>query len=397
MGEHRNRPKPPICRSSCCPSPTSRAIRRRIYLVDALTDELTTSLARIPGSFVIARNTAYTYKGKPVDAKAIGKDLGVRYVLEGSVQPSSAQVRVNAQLIEADSGAHLWAEQFDAPRADLLQTQDDIVAHLTRALEIQLPQAEATRAKRTHSENPDAEDLALRCWGTAWKNGFLGKEAEAGYPLCEQALAIDPNNVHALAVLSIKYYLPILCCGLKGDLKKAEELQLRALAADPSFTGAHDVRAWVLVMQQRHGEAVVEEERVIALDPSNVDALVGLAFGHQFLGEFEKSNEILQRAIRLSPGDPLLNAWHGGKSMNYFALKQYNPAIDSARQAITIDPNNIPYAHADLIAALELTGREGEAREALQRYLAPPVKGPQTIPAWKAFKAARTNEHSDPR
>ena len=133
------------------------------YLVDALTDELTTSLARIPGAFVIARNTAMTFKGKPVDAKAIGKDLGVRYVLEGSVQPSGDRMRVNAQLIDAGSGAHLWAEQFDTPRADLLQTQDAIVTHLVHNLDFQLPQAEAARLKRTPAANRDAEDLALQC------------------------------------------------------------------------------------------------------------------------------------------------------------------------------------------------------------------------------------------
>ena len=133
------------------------------YLVDALTDELTTSLARLRDSFVIARNTAMTYKGKPIDAKAIGKDLGVRYVLEGSVQPSGDRMRVNAQLIDAGSGAHLWAEQFDTPRADLLQTQDAIVTHLARAMDLQLVRAEGARVKRTPAANPDAEDLALQC------------------------------------------------------------------------------------------------------------------------------------------------------------------------------------------------------------------------------------------
>ena len=133
------------------------------YLVDALTDELTTSLARIRDSFVIARNTAMTFKGKPVDAKAIGKDLGVRYVLEGSVQPSGDRMRVNAQLIDAGSGAHLWAEQFDTPRADLLQTQDAIVAHLAHAIDFQLIEAEGARVKRTPAANRDAEDLALQC------------------------------------------------------------------------------------------------------------------------------------------------------------------------------------------------------------------------------------------
>ena len=176
------------------------------YLVDALTDELTTSLARIRDTFVIARNTAMTFKGKPVDAKAIGKDLGVRYVLEGSVQPSGDRMRVNAQLIDAGSGAHLWAEQFDTPRADLLQTQDAIVTHLARAIDFQLTQAEAARLKRTPAANRDAEDLALQCTAGQWKAGGIGKEADAAYALCEQALAIDPNNVRALMGLGDKFF-----------------------------------------------------------------------------------------------------------------------------------------------------------------------------------------------
>ena len=207
------------------------------YLADALTDELTTGLARIRNSFVIARNTAFTYKGKPVDAKAIGKDLGVRYVLEGSVQPSGNQVRVNAQLIDADSGAHLWAEQFDTPRADLLQTQDEIVTRLARAMDLQLPEVEAARLKRTPAANPDAEDLALQCQSAVQKGGYIGKEADAGFRLCEQALAIDPNNALALAFLSAKFYLPVafgLSADPKADLKRADELIADALALDPN-------------------------------------------------------------------------------------------------------------------------------------------------------------------
>jgi adenylate cyclase len=145
------------------------------YLVDALTDALTTSLARFHDSFVIARNTAFTYKGKSVDAKAIGRDLGVRYVLEGSVQPSGDRMRVNAQLVDADSGAHLWAEQFDTPRAGLLQTQDAIVAHLAHTLDLQLQQAYAAGVKRRPAANRSAEDLALQCSEGQWKAGSIGK------------------------------------------------------------------------------------------------------------------------------------------------------------------------------------------------------------------------------
>ena len=123
-------------------------------------------------TFVIARNTAMTFKGKPIDAKAIGRDLGVRYVLEGSVQPSGDRMRINAQLIDAGSGAHLWAEQFDTPRADLLQTQDAIIAHLANTLDLQLQQAYVAGVKRTPAANRDAEDLALQCSEGAWKAGI---------------------------------------------------------------------------------------------------------------------------------------------------------------------------------------------------------------------------------
>jgi TolB-like protein len=238
------------------------------YLADALTDELTTSLAGITGNFVIARNTAFTYKGKPVDAKAIGKELGVRYVLEGSVQPAGAQIRVNAQLIDADSGAHLWAEQFDTARADLLQTQDEIVTHLARALYLQLPQVEAARLKRTPTANPDAEDLALQCEGALLKGGYIGKEADAAYPLCERALAIDPNNDRALGFLSVKYYLPVgmgESADPKADLERADELASRALALNPN-DHHHTVKALVLMNQARYEESIVEFERALGLN-----------------------------------------------------------------------------------------------------------------------------------
>ena len=194
------------------------------YLADALTDELTTALARIRDSFVIARNTAMTFKGKPIDAKAIGKDLGVRYVLEGSVQQSGDRMRVNAQLIDAGSGAHLWAEQFDTPRADLLQTQDAIVAHLAEHVNFQLIYAEGARVKRTPAANRDAEDLALQCSAGRMKAGRIGKEADAAYALCEQALAIDPNNVRALATLAVQ----VPHAGVAWRLQRRPQSRLRA-------------------------------------------------------------------------------------------------------------------------------------------------------------------------
>jgi adenylate cyclase len=266
------------------------------YLADALTDELTTALARIRDSFVIARNTAFTYKGKPVDAKAIGKDLGVRYVLEGSVQPSGDQVRVNAQLIDADSGAHLWADQYDATHADLLQMQDEIVAHLGRGMDIQLPAAEAARLKRTPAANLDAEDLALRCEAGVQKSGA---NADESYRLCEQALKVDPDNVRALTWFSANIYYRGeggLSPDLKVDLEQADQLVSKALALDPNYARAYALTGSIRQRQKgRLNESIAEYERALALDPALMAALGGLGWDYFYLGQFEKSLEYLTR------------------------------------------------------------------------------------------------------
>jgi adenylate cyclase len=369
------------------------------YLADALTDELTTALARIRDSFVIARNTAFTYKGKPVDAKAIGKDLGVRYVLEGSVQPSGNRVRVNAQLIDADSGAHVWADQFDTPRADLLQMQDEIVTLLAHAMDIQLPEAEAARLKRAPTANPDAEDLALQCDAAVQKGGFLGKEADAGYSLCERALAADPNNVRALSFLAVKFLMPLVVgrsVDPKADLKRADELVSAALALDPNDASAHVRKATILMVRGRADESIAESERALALDPAIVLAYGLLGEDYRLLGQFEKSLEYFDRAIRLSPHDPSLVYWYQLKAGDHFALRQYEQAIESARRAIAINPNGTPWPHYQLIAALAMGGHEAEAHEALQSYLASVPTGPKTIAAWKAAEAIAT-PLSDPR
>jgi adenylate cyclase len=369
------------------------------YLVDALTDGLTTSLTRLRDSFVIAANTAMTFKGKPIDVKAIGKDLGVRYVLEGSVQPSGDRTRVNAQLIDAGNGAHLWAEQFDTPRADLLQTQDAIVAHLAHAMDFQLQQAYVAGVKRTPAANRDAEDLALQCSEGQWKAGSIGTEADAAYALCEQALAIDPNNVRALMALGVKFWVRAILNvsgDPKGDLARADQLASKALTLDPDWTWTHEVKGSVIRAQGRPEEAVPEQERALALDPSNVNAVAELGFDYANLGEFDKALEYLDKAILASPHDRALRWWYGANAEANFALKRYDQAIESARRAIAINPDYNAFSHAILVAALAMTGHDAEAREALQRYLALPSAGPlKTITAWKNHFI--NERHVDPR
>jgi adenylate cyclase len=359
------------------------------YLADALADELTTDLARLPDTFVIARNTAFTYKGKSVDAKAIGKDLGVRYVLEGSVQPSGDRVRVNAQLIDAGSGAHLWADQFDAARAGLLDTQDEIVTRLARALDIQLTEVEAARLKRTPAANPTAEDLALRCVAAVNQGRYYGKEAEAGYGLGEEALALDPNNVRALTCLSGKVLDTL------NDIERADAMVSKALALDPNYADAHGAKAWILWRQRRLDEAIVEDERALALNPALLDAYVNMGLVYRTLGRFEESLGFFDKAIRRSPNDPHVQVSYAIKAGDHIALKQYDQAVESARRAIAISPN-FALAHWYLITALVQTDQDSQAHEALRRYLALPGV-PATAAALKQGTAKYVNERDDPR
>ena len=293
------------------------------------------------------------------------------------------------------SGAHLWAEQFDTPRADLLQTQDTIVRHLVRAIELQLTEAEAARLKQEPAANRDAEDLALQCAAGQWKAGSIGKEADQAYALCEQALAIDPNNVRALTSLGVKFFYLAGGGGSgdpKGDLERADELESKALALDPDSTWPHQIRGAILRFQARYPEAVAEHERALALDPSNVGAAGDLGFDYMMNGHFDKSLEYFDKAILGSPHDPLLISWYGGKAAANFGLKNYDQAIEMARQAIAINPNYgwVAYIHAILVAALALTDHDAEAREALKRYLALPSTGPlKTIAACKAYYSAQ--------
>jgi adenylate cyclase len=178
------------------------------YFADGITEDLTTDLSRISGSFVIARNTAFTYKGKAVDAKQIGRELGVRYVLEGSIRRSGQQGRVNAQLVNSETGAHLWAERFDCAASDLLQVQDAITLRIASELRAELVEAESRRAMREHPNNPNAIDLAMQARALLNKPPSPEQNAKIRQ-LCEQALVIEPKNVDALVCLAASYFVGV--------------------------------------------------------------------------------------------------------------------------------------------------------------------------------------------
>ena len=278
------------------------------YLGDVLTEELTTSLSRLPDSFVVSRTTAFAYRGKAEDVKDIGKELGVRYVLEGSARKSGARVRVSAQLIDAGTGAHLWADQFDADQGEMLDMQDEIVTRLARALQVQLAAVEASRVKRAHPENPDAEELAMQCEAGYIRWGVTVNIAQPAFALCERALEMDGSNVRALAILGVRSQAraaTLLSDEPKAELRRADEFTARALALDSNYYMAHYARAYFLAYQ-RPDEAIAEAERALALNPSFLPTYVALWAANWTAGRPEKAIAYAETALRLSPRDPLV-------------------------------------------------------------------------------------------
>ncbi len=339
------------------------------YLADVITEGLTTGLSRISETFVIARSTAFTYKGKSADARQVGKDLGVRYVLEGSEQHSGNQVRVNAQLIDAETGAHLWADQFDADRTDLLQMQDEIVTRLARAMEIQLVAVDAARVTRTRPGNLDAEDLALRCEAGVYNFPPGSAEYAAAFDLCDRALHIDNGNVFALTGMTLRYIFPVVEAQSRdpqADIRRADELVSRALAIDPNYYFARFAKAYVLMAQGRTQEAVVEGERSLALNPSFIDAYNALCVANNFLGRPDRALELADKAIRLSPRDPHLRVLYHMKGWAFFMKRQDDQAIEWLWRA----EGGTVFTELILAAALALTGQQADAHATLKRYLA---------------------------
>jgi adenylate cyclase len=357
-------------------------------LADAISENLTTGVSRyFP---VIARNTAFTYKGKNIDAKEIGKDLGVRYVLEGSVQRNQNRVRVNAQLIDAHSRAQLWADQFDTTRADLLQMQDEIVVRIASTVRFELVKAEAK--KSAIATEPDVLDLLTRCVVSVLdKAGLFGKEAAAA---CERALDADPNNVTALSMSSIGYTMPILLgrsTDPGADLKRADELASRAIAVGANNSLGHVAKGNVLRVERRFDDAIAEFERALALDPNFADAYGLLGYTQLEIGQFQKAIEFFDKAIRLSPQNQQLAFWYLSEGQAYFGLQQYDQAIEWARRTIAINPN-VSSALGMLAAALALTGHDAEARDAEQRRAAL-----SKVKNVAALKAVAPPPSADPR
>jgi TolB-like protein len=280
------------------------------YFVDGVTESLTTDLSRIHGSFVIARNTAFTFKGKSVDITRIGEELNVRYALEGSVQRGGDRVRVNVQLVSAETGAHLWAERFDKPVEDIFEMQDQIVSRLARALDVQLVAAEARSA--AHKINPDSMDLYFQ--GQAVVNQSFGvEEWTRGCELFERALALDAANVDAMAALAYGNALAVAMMLVPDSghtsFAQAEKTALKAVETAPGHAKAHLALGLVYSFTDRAPLALSEYQRALELDRNFAPAYAGIALANVYCGMAEKAEGYFLECFRLSPKDNEAQLW----------------------------------------------------------------------------------------
>ncbi len=342
------------------------------YFADGVTENLTTELSRLHNSFVIARNTAFTFKGKNIDAKAIGKELGVRYVLEGSVQRDANRVRVNAQLIAAESGAHLWADRFEDDVVDLFKLQDEVVARLARTLQVELVNAEAQRSLHDRPQNPDAIDLTMR--GLAFLNQTLAKAPSyEARDLFEQALNLDPANADALAgaarIDALDYS--------QGWSDQSVDLYARAmqrvnqaLLLNPDQATAHFTKARLVMYKTKPNDAasaneiIAEAEATLRADPSFAQAYHPMAVGEMFLGRYEQAISHLEQAMRISPRDSFVGLWHMEMGRAFLGLRRTDAAVQEGLRAIDSGYRQ-PLSYIALAAFYGAADKIPEARAAL--------------------------------
>jgi TolB-like protein/class 3 adenylate cyclase/tetratricopeptide (TPR) repeat protein len=338
------------------------------YFVDGVTESLTTDLSRVSGAFVITRNTAFAFKGKAIDVKQIGRELNVRYVLEGSVQRGGNRLRVNVQLVDAETGNHLWAERFDKPVADLFDMQDEIISRLASTLNTQLIEAEARRAER--SLHPDAMDLVFQ--GRAWVNkGMTPDYMAQARGFYERALALEPENVEALvgtAQVNFAIGTNFFTDNRIEHLTAAEVAVTKALSLAPNHPRAHFVLGLVQIFTNRAAQGIAECERALALDRNLANAHANIGTAKLYLGRGAETEAHIEQALRLSPRDNAVNIWALYVGVAKFWHGADAEAIVWLRRSLEANRNH-PTAHFYLAAVLAHVGELDEARATAQAAL----------------------------
>jgi len=339
------------------------------YFADAITEDLTTDLSRIAGSFVIARNTAFTYKGIAVDVRRLGRDLGVHYVLEGSVRRIADQVQVDVQLIDAETGAQVWGDRFETNMRNLAEAQSEITGRLARTLNLQLVQAVGRQIEREKTVDPDAQDLIMRGWAL-YERAQAATSRDDAKQMFERALKIEPNSYEAkLGVASV--LVVSLSNGSdqpEEDEAEAEKLLGELRARDPNRSQLHSMIALLRRYQNRLPESRIEYERAIELDPNNAAAIGQLGVTLIYLGDPAAAIPLEEKRIKLNPNDPNIALAYWSLGLAHLLLGQIAEAVDWLTKARAANPR-IYYIDLDLAAALALNGDLSGAHDALTASL----------------------------
>ncbi len=336
--------------------------------VDGVTESLTTDLSRVNNAIVVSRNTAFTYKGKPVDAKQIGQELNVRYVLEGSIQRSGSRMRINVQLIDAITGNHLWADRFDKPMADPFDMQDEIVSQLANQLRPELLAAEAKRAETV--ANPDSVDLYFQ--GVHWFNKAGPQNIERARGYFERAVALDPTNIDALVGAARADVLvgAIYTTEHRAErLAEAEKLLIKGISIAPRNHWAHMWLGFVLIQTNRASRAIGELEQALSLNRNLGAAHAWMGQAKITMGRAEEAEAHVNEAFRLSPNDGVGFMWTHIRALAKLHLGADEEAAAHFRRSVDAS-RNYPLSHFYMGAALAHLGRSDEAQNEVKAGLA---------------------------
>jgi adenylate cyclase len=344
----------------------------QLYFVEGLTDDLTTDISRIPGSFVIARSTADTYKGKAVDARQIGRDVGVRYVLEGSAQRLDELVRLNLRLIDAENGRELWADRMDGNRRELATLQSTVTGRVARALHVQMVEAESQRSLRLRPRNPDAQDLVWQARAAAERR--TPESIAAARELLLRAVKMDPASVSAWSWLSRTYTLDTMQrlmnvrgAGLEEWVRRAGEAADRAYALDPNRPDALSAMGSVLQARGQPAQSLAMFLRQVEVDPNDAPGWHSVGYAYAELGMPDESIAANQRALRLSPRDGRLNSFCVVIAAAHLYAGRDHEAVAWARRAIDARPS-FSISYAWLAAAAANTGDMATAHQAIAEF-----------------------------
>jgi adenylate cyclase len=340
------------------------------YFVDGMVEEITTAIARLPWLFVIARNSSFTYKGKAIDVKQVAHELGVRYVLEGSVRKAGGRVRITGQLIDTTTGAHLWADRFDGALDDIFELQDQVASRVAGAIEPKLRQSEIERAVRKSTANLDAYDLYLRALAQSYR--YTDEGLAEAVSLARQALAIDPSYAPAAALIgSCRALQRVQGWGALSDEDIGEACRLTRQALEAERDDAETIwqAAWALFFLA--GEAAMAAaalDRALALNPNAAHAWLARGMIYAVRDQPETAIEAIERARRLSPFDPYTFLYAVHIAIAYLAARRFEQAIEWADRALLDQPRVATAIRVKIVAFAHLN-RLDEARDQLSRVL----------------------------